>query len=81
MSAISATRRIVDTVKELLAFNIQVDVEDPMPMEEEVHEEYGLHLTRQTLGTITMLLSSPCPIANTKISTTPALPPLPGKAP
>src|ERR1700760_573176 len=40
--------RIVDTVKELLAFNIAVDVEDPYAMEEEVHEEYGLHLTRQT---------------------------------
>ena len=40
--------RIVDAVKELLAFNIQVDVEDPYAMEEEVHEEYGLHLTRQT---------------------------------
>src|ERR1700761_2836144 len=37
--------RIVDTVKELLAFNIRVDVEDPYAMEEEVHEEYGLHLT------------------------------------
>jgi UDP-N-acetyl-D-glucosamine/UDP-N-acetyl-D-galactosamine dehydrogenase len=40
--------RIVDAVKELLAFNIHVDVEDPYAMEEEVHEEYGLHLTRQT---------------------------------
>jgi UDP-N-acetyl-D-galactosamine dehydrogenase len=39
--------RIVDAVKELLAFNIHVDVEDPYAMEEEVHEEYGLHLTRQ----------------------------------
>src|ERR1700744_1156254 len=38
--------RIVDAVKELLAFNIHVDVEDPYAMEEEVHEEYGLHLTR-----------------------------------
>jgi UDP-N-acetyl-D-galactosamine dehydrogenase len=37
--------RIVDTVKELLAFNIAVDVEDPFAVEEEVHEEYGLHLT------------------------------------
>ena len=37
--------RIVDTVKELLAFNITVDVEDPFAVEEEVHEEYGLHLT------------------------------------
>jgi UDP-N-acetyl-D-galactosamine dehydrogenase len=39
--------RIVDAVKELLAFNIHVDVEDPYAIEEEVHEEYGLHLTRQ----------------------------------
>jgi UDP-N-acetyl-D-glucosamine/UDP-N-acetyl-D-galactosamine dehydrogenase len=39
--------RIVDAVKELLAFNIRVDVEDPYAIEEEVHEEYGLHLTRQ----------------------------------
>lgn len=37
--------RIVDTVQELLAFNIKVDVEDPYAEEEEVHEEYGLHLT------------------------------------
>ena len=36
--------RIVETVKELLAFNIKVDVEDPYAEEEEVHEEYGLHL-------------------------------------
>ena len=40
--------RIVDAVKELLAFNIHVDVEDPYAIEDEVHEEYGLHLTRQT---------------------------------
>jgi UDP-N-acetyl-D-galactosamine dehydrogenase len=39
--------RIVDTVKELLAFNIKVDVEDPYAEEKEVHEEYGLHLTRE----------------------------------
>lgn len=37
--------KIVDTVKELLAFNISVDVEDPYAMEDEVHEEYGLNLT------------------------------------
>ena len=36
--------KIVDTVKELLAFNIQVDVEDPYAAAEEVHEEYGLYL-------------------------------------
>jgi UDP-N-acetyl-D-galactosamine dehydrogenase len=42
--------RIVDTVKELLAFNIHVDVEDPYAMEEEVHQEYGLHLAREVSG-------------------------------
>src|SRR6202012_2538949 len=40
--------RIVDAVKELLAFNIHVDVEDPYAIEDEVREEYGLHLPRQT---------------------------------
>jgi UDP-N-acetyl-D-galactosamine dehydrogenase len=39
--------KIVDTVKELLAFSIRVDVEDPYAMEEEVLEEYGLHLVRK----------------------------------
>ena len=39
--------RIVETVKELLAFNIAVDVEDPYAEEEEVHEEYGLHLAKK----------------------------------
>jgi len=42
--------KIIDTVKELLAFNINVDVEDPYAMEEEVHEEYGLNLTRTIAG-------------------------------
>ncbi|MEP6746843.1 MAG: nucleotide sugar dehydrogenase [Bacteroidota bacterium] len=37
--------KIVDTVKELLTFNIHVDVEDPYAMPEDVFEEYGLHLT------------------------------------
>jgi len=37
--------KIVDTVKEMLAFNIKVDVEDPFAAEKEVFEEYGLHLT------------------------------------
>jgi len=37
--------KIVDTVKELLAFNIKVDVEDPYALPEDVHEEYGLQLT------------------------------------
>ena len=36
--------KIIDTVKELLAFNIQVDVEDPYAEAHEVFEEYGLHL-------------------------------------
>src|SRR5258705_2839347 len=36
--------KVVDTVKELLAFNIKVDVEDPYAVEEEVFHEYGLHL-------------------------------------
>ena len=38
--------KIVDTVKELLAFNIHVDVEDPYAEAHEVEEEYGLQLTR-----------------------------------
>ena len=42
--------RIVDTVKELLAFNITVDVEDPYAVDEEVQHEYGLHLTRELTG-------------------------------
>jgi UDP-N-acetyl-D-glucosamine/UDP-N-acetyl-D-galactosamine dehydrogenase len=36
--------KIIDTVKELLLFNIHVDVEDPYAQGEEVHEEYGLKL-------------------------------------
>lgn len=36
--------KIVDTVKELLAFSIRVDVEDPFASEEDVLDEYGLHL-------------------------------------
>jgi UDP-N-acetyl-D-galactosamine dehydrogenase len=36
--------KIVDTVKELLAFNIRVDIEDPYADAHEVLEEYGLHL-------------------------------------
>jgi UDP-N-acetyl-D-galactosamine dehydrogenase len=39
--------RIVEAVKELLAFNIKVDVEDPYAIEEEVFAEYGLHLTKK----------------------------------
>lgn len=39
--------KIVDTVKELLAFNIKVDIEDPYADTEEVQEEYGLSLTKK----------------------------------
>ena len=39
--------KIVDTVKELLAFNIQVDVEDPYALPGDVEEEYGLHLATE----------------------------------
>jgi UDP-N-acetyl-D-galactosamine dehydrogenase len=39
--------KIVDTVKELLLFNIHVDVEDPYAQGDEVHEEYGLKLCRK----------------------------------
>lgn len=38
--------KIIDTVKELLAFNIQVDVEDPYAEQEDVLQQYGLHLVR-----------------------------------
>jgi len=38
--------KIVDTVKEIQAFNIKVDVEDPFAELDEVEHEYGLHLTR-----------------------------------
>lgn len=37
--------KIIETVKELLAFNIKVDLEDPYAEPEEVLEEYGLHLS------------------------------------
>ncbi len=39
--------KIIDTVKELLLFNIQVDVEDPYAETEEVHKEYGLNLVKK----------------------------------
>lgn len=42
--------RIVETVKELLAFNITVDVEDPHAADEEVYDEYRLHLARKVAG-------------------------------
>jgi UDP-N-acetyl-D-galactosamine dehydrogenase len=39
--------KIVDTVREIQAFNIQVDVEDPYAELDEVEHEYGVHITRQ----------------------------------
>ena len=39
--------KIVDTVKELLVFNIDVDVEDPYAEAHEVQEEYGLNVIRK----------------------------------
>jgi UDP-N-acetyl-D-galactosamine dehydrogenase len=38
--------KIIDTVKEIQSFNIQVDVQDPWAEAEEVKEEYGLTLSR-----------------------------------
>lgn len=40
--------KIVETVKELIAFNIKVDLEDPYAEAEEVLEEYGLQLSEKT---------------------------------
>ncbi len=40
--------KIVDTVKELLAFNIRVDVEDPYAVPADVLREYGLNLATET---------------------------------
>jgi UDP-N-acetyl-D-galactosamine dehydrogenase len=37
--------KIIDTVKEMLAFNIHVDIEDPYAIAEEVEEEYGVKLS------------------------------------
>jgi UDP-N-acetyl-D-galactosamine dehydrogenase len=42
--------KIVDTVKELLLYNIAVDVEDPFALEEDVQEEYGLRITHEVKG-------------------------------
>lgn len=42
--------KIVDTVKELLAFNIHVEVEDPYAEGEQVYEEYGMHLSAGAEG-------------------------------
>jgi UDP-N-acetyl-D-glucosamine/UDP-N-acetyl-D-galactosamine dehydrogenase len=39
--------KIIGTVRELLAFNIKVDVEDPYAEEEDVMEEYGLKLAKK----------------------------------
>ena len=39
--------KIIDTVKELLLFNIHVDVEDPYAETEDVHKEYGLNLVKK----------------------------------
>lgn len=39
--------KIVDTVKEIQAFNIAVDVEDPFAEMDEVQHEYGLNLTKK----------------------------------
>ena len=39
--------KIVGTVRELLAFNIKVDVEDPFAEEQDVKDEYGLKLARK----------------------------------
>jgi UDP-N-acetyl-D-galactosamine dehydrogenase len=36
--------KIIDTVKEILAFNIKVDIEDPYADGDEVLREYGLNL-------------------------------------
>jgi UDP-N-acetyl-D-galactosamine dehydrogenase len=42
--------KIVDTVKEIMAFNIQVDVEDPFAETDEVEHEYGLKLAKNGGG-------------------------------
>jgi UDP-N-acetyl-D-galactosamine dehydrogenase len=39
--------KIVDAVKEILAFNIKVDVEDPFAKQEEVQKQYGLSLVKK----------------------------------
>lgn len=41
--------KIVDTVWELLAFRIQVDVEDPYAVPEDVYRQYGLQLSKADL--------------------------------
>jgi UDP-N-acetyl-D-galactosamine dehydrogenase len=38
--------KIIDTVKEIQAFNIKVDIEDPFAEADEVFEEYGLQLNK-----------------------------------
>jgi UDP-N-acetyl-D-galactosamine dehydrogenase len=39
--------KIIDTVKEIQSFNIQVDVQDPFADPHEVRQEYGLDLKRE----------------------------------
>jgi len=39
--------KIIDTVKEIMAFNIQVDIEDHNAQWEEVEMEYGVKLTKE----------------------------------
>lgn len=38
--------KIIDTVKEIQAFNIYVDIEDPFAEMDEVRQEYGLNLSK-----------------------------------
>lgn len=39
--------KIIDTVKEIMAFNIAVDIEDPCAQLDAVEKEYGLTLTKE----------------------------------
>lgn len=39
--------KIIDTVKEIMAFNIEVDIEDPCAQSAEVEKVYGLELTQE----------------------------------
>lgn len=52
--------KIIDTVKELLTFNIHVDVEDPFAETGEVYEEYGLHLVdKESTGYDAVVITVP----------------------
>lgn len=42
--------KIVDMIKELESFNMQVDVHDPWADVEEVREEYGIHLAQEVFS-------------------------------